>query len=72
MGKLEVAGVTYEDISSKQNGQRGGVLRIIEPQVLLEAIETSVGQIIALRWSFSDVSEIYQSMGYRHPGRENS
>lgn len=48
MGKLEVAGVTYEDISGEQDGQRGGVLRIIEPQVLLETLETSVGQIAAL------------------------
>jgi hypothetical protein len=38
----------YENITGKEDGQRSGVLCVIEVQVLLKAREASIGQIAAL------------------------
>ena len=38
----------HKNISGEQDRQRGGVLGVIEIQVLLKALETRVGQIAAL------------------------
>ena len=60
MAKQGFIGEAHKNVSGKQNGQAGGVLCIIEIQILLEALEASIGQIASLWRSFSDVSKTEQ------------
>ena len=64
MAELKLAGVTDKNISCEEDGQRGGILRIIEFQVILEALETSVCQIAALWPSLSGMPETEQNIEY--------
>lgn len=53
MAKSKFAKEAHKDISGKKDGQRGGILCVIKVQILLKTTEASVGQIVALRRSFS-------------------
>lgn len=44
----ECASGAYDNISGKKDGQRGGILCVVEVQILLKALEASVGQVAAL------------------------
>lgn len=64
MAKFKLAGVTDENIAGEEDGQGGGILRIIEFQVILETLETSVCQIVALRRSLSGAPDTEQNVEY--------